>query len=141
MTAIKNYVLGFLFSESLEKVVLIKKNRPEFMKGLLNGVGGKIELDEEPLAAMQREFFEETGVIVYDWIENGTLTGDDFIIHCFYSVYANVYEVTTKTDEVVGIYNFLEMDGLNLVPNVSYLIPKAIQDYQISNGVAISNEI
>lgn len=55
----QGYVLGFLFSNF--DVALIKKTHPEYQKGKLNGIGGKIEPRETPLEAMEREFFEETG--------------------------------------------------------------------------------
>lgn len=59
----KNYVLGFAFSRDGEEVVLIIKQKPDWQKGKLNGIGGKIEPeDESPLHAMIREFKEETGV-------------------------------------------------------------------------------
>ena len=56
------YVVGFLFNPDMTEVVLIKKNRPDWQKGLLNGVGGKIESGEDPITAMIREFKEETGI-------------------------------------------------------------------------------
>jgi len=37
---VKRYVLGFCFGPSLTTVVLIKKNRPAWQAGRLNGVGG-----------------------------------------------------------------------------------------------------
>lgn len=61
-----NYVVGFLFSTNKKEVVLIKKNRPDWQKGLLNGIGGHIE-DETPLEAMKREFLEETGLKIEYW--------------------------------------------------------------------------
>ncbi len=42
----KTMVAGFLFDESRERVVLIKKQKPEWQSGRLNGVGGKIEPGE-----------------------------------------------------------------------------------------------
>ncbi len=42
----KGYVLGFAFDEDYEWVALIKKNRPQWQAGKLNGVGGKIEPNE-----------------------------------------------------------------------------------------------
>jgi 8-oxo-dGTP diphosphatase len=57
------YVAGFLFSEDESKVVLIEKNKPDFLKGLFNPVGGKKENNETSLEAMIREFKEETGVM------------------------------------------------------------------------------
>lgn len=38
-----SYVCGFLMSYDMDKVVLIKKNRPDWQKGKWNGVGGKIK--------------------------------------------------------------------------------------------------
>lgn len=53
------YVVGFALNDS--EVLLIRKARPEIQKGLLNGVGGKIETWESSHEAMVREFREETG--------------------------------------------------------------------------------
>lgn len=60
-----DYVLGFMFNKHKTQVVLINKLKPEWQKGLLNGLGGKIEPDEVNKSskfAMSREFQEETGV-------------------------------------------------------------------------------
>ena len=39
-----NYVLGF--ATDGQQIVLIRKNKPDYMKGKLNGIGGKIEQSE-----------------------------------------------------------------------------------------------
>ena len=61
-----NYVVGFVFEKNpvtaVWEVLLIRKTRPSWQAGLLNGVGGKIELLEASSEAMVREFQEETGV-------------------------------------------------------------------------------
>lgn len=74
-----NYVCGFLLSWDLQEFLLIRKMKPEWQKGKLNGIGGKIEpkhlimtnmehpeddkyLMETPQEAMIREFHEETGI-------------------------------------------------------------------------------
>jgi 8-oxo-dGTP pyrophosphatase MutT (NUDIX family) len=54
------YVLGFVFSQACDRVLLIWKNRPAWQKDKLNGIGGKIEAGETPKQAMEREFTEET---------------------------------------------------------------------------------
>ncbi len=56
------YVLGFAFTPSRKGVILIKKLRPNWQAGKLNGPGGKIEAGETPEQAMIREFKEETGI-------------------------------------------------------------------------------
>lgn len=55
------YVVGFLFDDDMKNILLIRKNRPAWQAGKLNGVGGKIERFEQPIAAMAREFYEEAG--------------------------------------------------------------------------------
>lgn len=53
------YIVGFLFPPSLDKVVLVRKCKPAWQNGRLNGVGGAIERGETPHQAMSREFGEE----------------------------------------------------------------------------------
>lgn len=57
------YVVGFMFNEANDRILLIFKNRPVWMAGKLNGIGGKIEPGETAHEAMEREFREETGFV------------------------------------------------------------------------------
>jgi 8-oxo-dGTP diphosphatase len=61
MINFQKYVLGFAFDKS-DNVILVRKQKPKWQKGLLNGVGGKIEIGETSSDAMFREFREETGL-------------------------------------------------------------------------------
>ncbi len=57
------YVAGFMFRRSNSEVALVRKNKPDWQRGKLNGIGGKVEeSDCGPHEAMAREFLEETGV-------------------------------------------------------------------------------
>lgn len=56
-----NYVCGFMFSRGWSQLALIRKAKPAWQRGKLNGIGGKIEDGESPMDAMLREFKEETG--------------------------------------------------------------------------------
>jgi 8-oxo-dGTP diphosphatase len=58
----REYVVGFLICERSGLVALVRKARPDWQAGRLNGVGGKVEAGETPLAAMRREFAEEAGL-------------------------------------------------------------------------------
>jgi 8-oxo-dGTP diphosphatase len=61
------YVLGFLFHENRRRrVILLKKVRPSWQAGRLNAPGGRVEqVDLDiPSRAVQREFEEETGVLI-----------------------------------------------------------------------------
>jgi len=58
-----------MFSEDLKRVALVEKDRPDFLAGFYNGIGGKAENDidssDSPLFlknAMVREFEEECGI-------------------------------------------------------------------------------
>ena len=55
----KAMVVGFVFRVDTREVLLVQKLKPEWQKGLWNGIGGKIEPGELPREAIIREFDEE----------------------------------------------------------------------------------
>jgi 8-oxo-dGTP diphosphatase len=121
------YVLGFAYNKIGDTiVVLIKKNRPLWQKGLLNGVSGHIEINETPYEAMKREFHEETGVIVDDWENYCIIVNESYIIHIFKSYISNIelLEIEKTTDEeIFNVYvNDIFKYDLNIVPNIGWLI-------------------
>ena len=63
------YVVGFMFSPAENAVLLLRKNRPTWQQGKLNGIGGRIEGDETPEQAMRRECIEEVGLDLDSWKE------------------------------------------------------------------------
>lgn len=67
----KHYVLGLIVGSLKDRILLVEKLRPEWMKGRWNGIGGKVEGRETPLEAMHRESIEETG---RDWDFKHTIT-------------------------------------------------------------------
>ncbi len=86
----RNYVLGFMFNADRSEVVLTRKAKPAWRAGRLNGVGGKIEAGERPLAAMVREFAEGTGfrTCAQDWQRYAMMYwdgADAFTVHVFRS--------------------------------------------------------
>jgi len=142
----KNYVAGFLFDEKFQYVVLIQKEKPVWQKGLLNGVGGKIEdhtpqcdvndpqptilkrcncFGEGPHEAMKREFFEETGVTINNWRRYAELTGPEFSVVFFFANTPNPWAVQTTTNEKVGVYVVSQLKSLHTIPNLQWLIPMA----------------
>lgn len=60
MLKLKHYVCGFMFNADYSNVALVRKSKPNWQRGRLNGIGGKIEKGETADVAMAREFFEET---------------------------------------------------------------------------------
>ena len=122
----KYYVAGFLFSEDTSQLVLIRKNKPESQKGLLNGVGGKIELsDESPLHAMIREFKEEAGVEIKTWKEFCKLQSDNFEVY-FFKAFGDVTQVKTMEEEQIEVVNVSNLYNEDVLCNLDWLIPMAL---------------
>lgn len=120
-----------MFFEDTRRVVLIRKNRPAWMKGRLNGVGGSIEDNESPAEAMAREFKEETGVhtLPDDWNVFCRLTSThDTELFFFSCLMPADPGIRTTTDEIVGDYPIAAiqadctLEGRNMLPNMPYLI-------------------
>lgn len=122
------YVVGFLFSPDLEKVVLIRKTHPDWQKGLLNGPGGKVEDGETPYDAMVREFKEETGQQITDFYEFFCLTGSrncGYVVHFFVARSSYFHKAKTKGDEevVVSPLGFLNRSPkYRLVNNAEFMV-------------------
>lgn len=116
-----DYVAGFAFSETEDRVALILKTRPDWQRGRLNGIGGHIEVGETPLAAMQREFEEETGGVA-DWTLFTVLRGDGFGVWFFRGIATSPLE--SMTDEVVTWVDPANLPE-NVLPNLRWLIPMA----------------
>lgn len=61
-----------------KRVLLVRKNSPDWQKGLYNGVGGKVEDDETPLQTMIKNCEAKLGATILNWrildgkiLENG----------------------------------------------------------------------
>ena len=115
------YVLGFLFSPDKKSVALIRKNRPDWQEGLLNGIGGHIEEGEPPSIAMRREFREETGITISDWVLKIKYRDKDFQLFIFTAVSDLIVEIRTTTDEKVFIMGVNRL--AEAIPNLKWFIP------------------
>ena len=135
------YVAGFMFEGS--RVALIRKNRPRWQEGKLNGIGGHIELGETPEEAKSREFEEETGCRTHPicWGNFATLTGGDYRVYFFYT-YGPLYLLETKTDEKIEIVDLEDVNVETCIPNLTWLIPMAKSlSYDKARAFAIQEEL
>jgi 8-oxo-dGTP diphosphatase len=125
------YCVGFLFDGPGNFVALIKKNRPKWQAGLLNGVGGHVEDGEDEHDAMAREFLEEAGVDIpaERWrlfcVLNGKTpeTGEPIVVHCFTA--RREANLKSLTDEPVAWYSTAVAHDGSCIPNLAWLIPMA----------------
>lgn len=129
----KVYCTGFMTDGM--RVALIEKNRPPWMSGKLNGIGGKLESFETPELAMVREFGEETGLLHKDWRHFCTLrtkNKDEESVIYFYSAFVPTHVLSmleTRTDEPVRIVSIREPAyelHQRSLPNVPWLFAMAL---------------
>lgn len=121
----KHYVMGFVFNKAKDKVLLIKKKRPEWQAGHWNGMRGKIEpVDKNPISAMHRESSEELSC-PYDWEHCLTFVcpgGTVFVFRAF-SV-SETIEFTQKEDEKLEVWYVDTLSQLhNMMNNLKWIIP------------------
>jgi 8-oxo-dGTP pyrophosphatase MutT (NUDIX family) len=102
------YAATLAFSQDLRKVALIKKNRPEWLAGKWNAIGGNVDPGEHPASAASRELREEAGVYVepqdllpfarIDW--HGASSCMMYV-----AIIPGVEFAQTKTDEQVMVWD------------------------------------
>lgn len=135
----EQYVLGFLFSLDATKVALIAKQKPQWQKGLWNGIGGKMEaLDGSFQFSMTREFREETGVEIDYWDYCMVHNYSNCYLHIFRAFSTKINDIKKQDDEVEipQVFNLSELPE-NVIPNLNWIIPM-LTDESIEFPYAVS---
>ena len=72
--------LGFILSPDKKKTLMVKRNsrKEDDHFGKYNGLGGKMEPDEDVMSCMQREIREEAGIECKDMVLRGTVNWTGF---------------------------------------------------------------
>lgn len=136
----KQYSIGFVFNESHNEVLLIRKNKPECMRGKWNGVGGKIEGDENPLQAMTREGIEETGH-TYDWQFKIILICPGGTVYVFATTESTEdIQFEQREDEELRCHYIHRLHEVITMNSIKYLIPLCLANLQFPITI-ISNDI
>jgi len=147
-----HYVVGFLFADPTppfdRRVLLIRKRRPEWQAGRLNGIGGKVEPTDPSFEyAMRREFREEVGVADpgistvdalrdppdFTWRHYASLSdARGWAVHFFAAKWTldGMSTLMPRTDETLwcGPASPGGLTGLAFVPNLLWLIPLALDE-------------
>lgn len=126
-----SYCLGFAFTDGWS-VALIKKARPLWQAGKLNGIGGVVNEYESACVAMIREFKEETTMQTTeeDWdgfllMEFPDTKVQIFVFRAFFESLAQV-RTPKGSDEPVSVVHYSMLDYNDCIYNLRTLIPMAL---------------
>lgn len=124
-----NYTLGFIFTPSLDRVLLVHKISPEWQAGKINGIGGKIEEGEDPLTCIVRETQEEAALITNPskWVYLGEMGSDTWRMHVFALIYdGNINDAKSADKEKVEWFDPNALPPDVIISNLHWLVPLTI---------------
>lgn len=126
-----HYVCGFRISTDASQVLLIRKKKPVWQHGLLNGIGGKIEPGESVDYAMSREFHEEADkeIAPSDWEQTIRLCGKWGSVYFFRS-FGNFEGVRSTGAEKVETIRMHKLRGHRIISNLLWIIPLQLEDFR-----------
>lgn len=146
-------VAGFV-RDSLGRIVFIRKNKPEWQAGLLNGVGGKCEIVsqerhpggkvvwEDPLACMIREWDEEIGFhLDVDWDQFAVIESASAVVYFFRAEVDDLsnFDIPAQNDagEAVELHDMMwVVRGYeDCIKNLQWLLPLAFCDNRLTQHV------
>lgn len=123
---VEKYVVGIVYSN--EHVLLINKIRPEWQKGIFNGLGGMINKGELPIDAMIRECKEECNLDIKYWELYDKVNFDNGVELNYFISKVNddfIKEFKSMTDEEVVMFNLYKIPE-NIQDDIKYIITSRI---------------
>ncbi len=133
------YSCGFAFDVH-QNVALIRKKRPAWQAGKLNGVGGHVEDGENAHQAMIREFKEEAGLYVPMWHPLAILSVEDWTVEFFFAEGVRLRNARSMTDEEVVIIPAACLPP-DVIHNLRWLIPLALDTEVMHQKLIIPERI
>lgn len=127
--------ISFIVRQNAVLLIKLPSDRPGW-SGRYNGVGGHVEIGEDPLSAARREVLEETGLTVPDQHLCGVVTvdtGDSPGIGLFIFIGESIEGELAASSE--GNPAWVPLDGLaefQLVEDMEFLIPQALKAHSES---------
>lgn len=138
--AFRYYVAGFLLKG--DHVLLVRKNRPKWQDGFLNGIGGEVEGSETPEQAMEREFHEEAGAVFCGWDLFANEVGPGYAVSFFRLRIASDYVWTApKWNDVGEELRWIPLQTKEpVIGNLNWLLPLALDPRKfVANLVTLSS--
>lgn len=126
------YVVGFLLNVSTDCVLLVRKLRPAWQHGKLNGIGGKIENGESPAEAMAREWSEETGMPSPAWRYFARVVGPGYDVHFYCAAELQSHKLPRMINDAGEQMEIWPRTALltrsDVISNLHWLLPLAFVD-------------
>lgn len=140
--------VGFVFSDDMSHVLLLRKARPEWQAGRLNGIGSHCEREDVTFAdTMRRECLEEVGLDIPKggWRQVGEMYGRDWMVVVFCAIApletleAAAASTADKDEraEVVPVGAIWALE--KVIGNVRWLVPMAVD--KLSNPDTFSRTL
>jgi 8-oxo-dGTP diphosphatase len=136
--------LGYVFSPDGTKVLMVHRNRrlDDAQLGKYNGLGGKLNADEDVVAGMRREIREEAGIECESLRLAGTISwpgfgkgGEDWFGFIFR---IDRFTGTPMTDNAEGTLEWVEVGRVLVLPlweGDRYFLPMVFADGPQFHGV------
>jgi 8-oxo-dGTP diphosphatase len=114
--------LGYVLSPDGQRVLMVHRNarRADQHLGKYNGLGGKLEADEDVIAGMRREIHEEAGIDCLSLQLRGTISwpgfgknGEDWLAFIFL---IDRFAGTPPPTNADGDLEWVPLDGLDRLP-------------------------
>lgn len=147
--------VGFIFNHDLTQVLLIRKNRPAWQKGKLNGIGGNSDplKDKDPGyvqinydKSFIREAKEETGLLLdmkklmhIGFMGKGKKREQTIEIYAYRLNKSQVPK--QQTDETITWFSPLHLPLTLCVPDVLFLVPYAKHVLNCMSSLSTANLI
>ncbi|PIE60749.1 MAG: 7,8-dihydro-8-oxoguanine triphosphatase [Desulfobulbus propionicus] len=129
--------LGYILSPCKKRVLLMHRNtrKDDHHRGKYNGLGGKMEADEDVVYCMRREIFEESGLTCTQMVLRGTINwkgfgpeGESWLGFIFL---VTGYTGTLKTENEEGRlawHNLADIEHLPMWEGDRYFLPLVFDD-------------
>ena len=91
-----------------KEILLLRKNNPDWQRGLYNGIGGKVELNTTPLETIIKKSEEDLGINISNWRELDSEISSSGIEIVYFLTTLNEGEIKklqSQTDERAELFS------------------------------------